>query len=361
MPFADVARQYAALFEGTSYKVVTVFLTGEKNQQVVDLVGGEVIFLENTSRDVRGLKIKQIRQLREICRHRSFSFAIAHRFKPLYIASYIKNLPLVGVFHAFGDYSRYSRRWHAQWHKDRINLIANSDSVRDDIRSYLPDFPKEKIQTLYNRIDYGSIIQQLYSRTAAREKLGLDNDSFIFANVGRLHPDKDQSTLLKAFAACYQNLPDSKLVIIGQGRLEKSLIDEAWTLGISDHVQFLGKVEDAWRYFRAFDCFTLSSDREPFGMVLLEAMVAGIPVIATDCGGAPEVVGNTGFLTPFGCVDTMAQKMSMVYNLPLNDRKNLKPEMMKRVVDCFSDQAIRKQFWELSFIKPYQSTSNSNE
>ena len=286
MPFADVARQYAALFEGTPYEVVTVFLTGEKNRQVADLVGGEVIFLENTSRDVRGLKIKQIRQLREICKQYSFCFAIAHRFKPLYIASYIKDLPLVGVFHAFGDYARHSRRWHARWHKDRISLIANSNAVRDDIRNYLVDFPEEKIQTLYNRIDYHTMSGQLLSRDAARKALGLDNDSFIFANVGRLHPDKDQSTLLKAFAACYQDLPNSKLVIIGQGRLENDLKREVQVLEINTNTLFPGKIAAAWRYFRAFDCFVLSSDREPFGMVLLESMVAGGPCYSSRLRGS---------------------------------------------------------------------------
>ena len=53
---------------------------------------------------------------------------------------------------------------------------------------------------------------------------------------------------------------------------------------------FLGQVEEARRYFKAFDAFALSSDHEPFGMVLLEAMVAGVPLIATACGGAREVV-----------------------------------------------------------------------
>ena len=354
MPFADVARQYAALFDDTPYEVITVFLTGKKDQQIAEQIGGKVIFLENTSKDIRGLKRNQIRQLKAICRQYTFRFAIAHRFKPIFIASHIKGLPIIGVHHAFGDYSRWSRRWHARRYAKRINLIAVSNSVRNNIRSHLSSYDREKIQTLYNRIDEQAMANQLLSREEARKALNLDDNAFIFASVGRLHPDKDQSTLLKAFAACYQDIPDSLLIIIGQGRLQAKLEDEAKTLGISDRVKFPGKVPDAYRYFRGFDCFTLSSDHEPFGMVLLEAMVAGIPMVATDCGGAPEVVGDTGYLVPLGDHQAMAEKMIQVSRLSTAEKDKLKALMLERLISHFSDQAVRESFWELPFIKPFQ-------
>ena len=354
MPFADVARQYAALFDDTPYEVITVFLTGKKDQQIAEQVGSNVIFLENTSKDIRGLKRKQIRQLKDICKQYNFRFAIAHRFKPIFIASHIKDLPIIGVHHAFGDYSRWSRRWHARRHAQQINLVANSNSVRDDIRGDLTAYAPEKIQTLYNRIDEKVMAAQLVSREEARKTLNLDENAFIFANVGRLHPDKDQSTLLKAFAACYQDIPNSLLVIIGQGRLQAALEAEANQLGISDRVKFPGKVPDAYRYFRGFDCFTLSSDHEPFGMVLLEAMVAGIPMIATDCGGAPEVVGDTGYLVPLGDFQAMADKMLQVSRLSTAEQGKLKELMLQRLVSHFSDQAVHKSFWELPFMQPFK-------
>ena len=78
MPFHDVARQYAALFTGTEYKVATVFLTGKRNEHIARVVGSnDVIFLENTSKDIRGLKLKQIRQVRELCSKRRYEFCIS--------------------------------------------------------------------------------------------------------------------------------------------------------------------------------------------------------------------------------------------------------------------------------------------
>ncbi|MBN0387259.1 glycosyltransferase, partial [Pseudomonas aeruginosa] len=94
---------------------------------------------------------------------------------------------------------------------------------------------------------------------------------------------------LRGFAAALPRLPqNSLLAILGSGRLEEQLKDLACELGIGERVLFLGQVEEARRYFKAFDAFALSSDHEPFGMVLLEAMVAGVPLIATACGGARE-------------------------------------------------------------------------
>ncbi len=89
-PFLDCARQYASLFAGTPYKVTTVFLTGRSDPEVAArCASDEVLFLEYGSRDIRGLKLKAIRDLREIARSRDFRFCIAHRFKPIWIASLV--------------------------------------------------------------------------------------------------------------------------------------------------------------------------------------------------------------------------------------------------------------------------------
>ncbi len=291
-PFLDCARQYASLFAGTPYKVTTVFLTGRSDPEVAArCASDEVLFLEYGSRDIRGLKLKAIRDLREIARSRDFRFCIAHRFKPIWIASLATRLPIVGVHHAFGDYQRLSRKVFAGLMSKRLSLLAVSDAVRDDIRRCLPKWPAERIETLYNRIDVAALQAEQVERLSARRQLRLPDEAWVVGNVGRLHPDKDQATLLRGFAAALPRLPqNSLLAILGSGRLEEQLKDLACELGIGERVLFLGQVEEARRYFKAFDAFALSSDHEPFGMVLLEAMVAGVPLIATACGGAREVV-----------------------------------------------------------------------
>ena len=253
-PFLDCARQYASLFAGTGYKVTTVFLTGAADPEVAAGCGSdEVLFMEFSSSAIRGLKLKAIREMRKIAASRSFSFCIAHRFKPIYIALLATDLPVIGVHHAFGDYQRRSRKLFAHLFRKRLSLLGVSDAVRDDLRACLPKWPTGRIRTLYNRIDIQAVQASQLPRAEARADLGLPAEAFIVGNVGRLHPDKDQATLIQGFAKALPQLPaGSQLVIMGKGRLEQDLKELANALGIAAQVNFLGQVPDARRFFRAF-------------------------------------------------------------------------------------------------------------
>ncbi|MCF5720067.1 glycosyltransferase [Pseudomonas syringae] len=351
-PFLDCARQYASLFAGSGYKVTTVFLTGVADPDVAaGCASDEVLFMEFSSKAIRGLKLGAIRELRKIAASRNFSFCIAHRFKPIYIALLGTRLPVIGVHHAFGDYQRRSRKSFAGFFRKRLSLLGVSDAVRDDMRRCLPNWAAARIQTLYNRIDVEAMQALQVSRDEARDALGLSPDEWVVGNVGRLHPDKDQATLLKGFALALPQLPaESRLAILGTGRLEQDLKELARELGIADKVLFLGQVPDARRYFRAFDVFALSSDHEPFGMVLLEAMAAGVPLLATACGGAKEVVEGVGILFPFGDAEHLAQGLGHLAAMDQHQRHQCAELMLERLHARFSDQAVRATFWQLPHV-----------
>lgn len=351
-PFLDCARQYASLFAGTGYRVTTVFLTGVADAEVAaGCASDEVLFMEYSSKAIRGLKLGAIRDLRKIAASRNFSFCIAHRFKPIYIALLGTSLPVIGVHHAFEDYERVTRKLFVNFFRKRLSLLGVSDAVRDDIRNSLPNWPAARIQTLYNRIDVDGVQATQVSFREARESLGLSAEAWIVGNVGRLHPDKDQTTLLHGFASALPGLPaNSQLVIMGSGRLEQDLKALARELGIGDRVLFLGQVADARNYFRAFDVFTLSSDHEPFGMVLLEAMAAGVPLLATACGGATEVVEGIGILFPLGDAEHLAQGLQHLAAMDDQQRHQCAELMLDRLRERFSDRAVRDAFWHLPHV-----------
>jgi glycosyltransferase involved in cell wall biosynthesis len=261
MPFLDVARQYASLFEDTPYKVVTVYLTGKSNQEVVDgSSSDEVIFLDYTSKDIRGLKLKQINRLRALHKQYQFEFAIAHRFKAIYILQFINGLPVIGINHAYDVYKKRTRAWFTSLFSKNLYLLGVSNAIRDNIKHYLPHFPENHITTLYNRVNVDKITQSQYTRQEARKRLNLPDNVYVFANVGRLHPDKDQKSLIDGFAMAASTCPNSVLVIIGKGRLEQQLKEQAEKLGLSDRGYFMGVLPEAVNYFPAFDSFVLSSD-----------------------------------------------------------------------------------------------------
>lgn len=352
-PFADVARQYAVLFKDRPYKVTTVYLTEPPNDDIAaKSASDEVIFLGYEPRDVRGLKLDAMRRLRKIVAERDIRLVIAHRFKPIYIACWATGLPVIGVHHAFGDYERQSHRWFMRFFSKRLSLLGVSDAIRDDIRRCLPLSLREQVQTLHNRIDVDAVRAGLLARSAARDLLGLPQSAYIIGNVGRLHPDKDQATLLRGFAKALPQLPEGALLaILGEGRLEQQLKTLADALGIAQQVRFLGQVPQARNAFTAFDVFALSSDHEPFGMVLLEAMAAGVPVISTDCGGAPEIVRGIGSLFPLG--DDAALAKLLIQHASWNEEQHriAAERSLARLDDAFSDASARKRFFELPAVQ----------
>ena len=352
-PFLDVARQYAVLFRDTPFKVLTVYLTGAPSEEArAGSASDEVIFLDYSSKEIRGLKLDAIRKVKEIDANRDIALVIAHRFKPVYVACLATQLPVIGIHHAFGDYGRPQRRWFAHFFRRRLSLLGVSNAVRDDIRRRLPEWAPERIETLHNRLNVDDVRSRLVPREDARAKLGLPQRAFVIANVGRLHPDKDQATLLKGFAEALPDLPEgSVLAIAGHGPLEKDLKALARRLGISGKVCFLGQIPDARRYFRAFDLFVLSSDHEPFGMVLLEAMAAEVPVLATDCGGAPEVVGDSNQLFPLRAPGQLANTLVNFSSVQDNaNRRAIAEIAYRRLCDSFSDASGHRTFFALQMV-----------
>ncbi len=345
-PFLDCARQYAALFKGSSYKVVTVYLTGKPDPEVEQgSASDEVIFLGYSSKQVRGLKLGAIAKIRQLVKTRDFAFCIAHRAKPTYVALLATNLPVVSVHHNYDDYGRFTRRIPVNFYRKRLLMLCVSDSVRDEMRQHLKHWPAEQVQTLYNRIDVEAIKQSLLPRQEARRFLGLDDDTYVIANVGRLHRDKDQATLLRGFAQALPQLPaNTLLLILGKGPLEQDLKALANTLGVANQVRFAGQVPDARRYFRAFDLFVLSSDHEPFGMVLLEAMAAELPIICSDSGGGAEVVRTFAPLFTLGSAEELSRELVNSIDYKIDNKIQLASDIL---IHRFSDEAARMRFFEL--------------
>ena len=356
-PFLDCARQYSVLFKGTEYKVLTVFLTGEADDQVAtETASDEVVFLGYKSVQVSGLKLNAISKISAIVAKEQFTFCIAHRAKPTYVALLATNLAVISIHHNYNDFGRFSRRLLVNIFKSRLQLLGVSNSVRDDIRKQLKNWPHERIQTLYNHIDVCATQAQFKSKEAARNFLNLPADAWIVGNVGRLHHDKDQATLLRGFEKALPQLPpNSLLVIMGGGPLELKLKQLALELNIQSSVVFTGNVPNAKAYFKAFDVFALTSDCEPFGMVLLEAMAAQLPIICSDNGGGAEVILDAGQLFEFGSVDALA---SSIIALSKNYVNYNSAKSCQKLHDYFSDEAVKKSFWSLPFVSVLTNHTN---
>jgi len=135
---------------------------------------------------------------------------------------------------------------------------------------------------------------------------------FVFGTMSRLVPVKDHHSLLKAFAAVRSRHSHCRLDILGSGELEGDLKTFAGQLGISNAVSFLGWSSDVAAFLARLDTFVLSSLSEGLPLTILEAMAAGLPVVATAVGGVPEIIrtADCGWLCPPGEPSLLADRMT---------------------------------------------------
>lgn len=355
--FIDIFNQYTRLFDPTKYCVTVAYLTGKTDPEVAKrTIAESVLFLNFSKQKVRGLKLSAIKKLLLLCQKEQFDVVICHRYKPifcmLWVAQFCQIGVLVLVMHELGTFKHIGRQWLMRLlFRQNMLLAGVSDSVRNDLRKSLTQIPSERIVTLYNVIDVDLVEPQILSRDEARKWLDLAENDFILGNVGRLVPNKDQTTLIRAFALIKDSCPKAKLVIMGEGELKEHLQQLVSTLGVTNRVIFTGAVKLGYRYMKAFDVFVLSSIQEAFGRVLIEAMLAKTPVIATAVNGIPEVLGSAGLMVDAHDTQALATAMRNMYLLSTAERQALGDSAHRRTIEHFSIPPFHKQFWSLPLLQ----------
>jgi glycosyltransferase involved in cell wall biosynthesis len=186
----------------------------------------------------------------------------------------------------------------ARWAAGEANrVIVISDAIGRFMANQVGIDPGRLI-----RIHYGLKVStdKPSLRAAIRSEFGIDPETPVAGIIARLTPQKSHKVLLEAFALVKAKLPESHLIIVGHDPdgLRPSLEALVDQLGLTNSVDFLGYRDDREALIEAMDCFVLPSRWEGFGLVLLEAMTLGRPVVATRVGAIPEIVvdGTTGLL-----------------------------------------------------------------
>jgi glycosyltransferase involved in cell wall biosynthesis len=188
-------------------------------------------------------------------------------------------------------------------------LATEAFAVSADLRTHLlaEGFPPSAMGVIHNGIDIGPLPSPA-DREAVRRDLGAGVETLVVGTIARLDPVKHLEALLAAAArARTADGPPILVVVIGDGPERAALDERAAALGISDHVRFLGRRDDARRWLAGMDVYVNSSVSEGISLTILEAMAAGLPVVATRVGGTPEIVDETsGVLVPARDVPAIA-------------------------------------------------------
>lgn len=227
-------------------------------------------------------------------------------------------------------------------------VIALSGGVKENIINRYK-INSEKIRIIYNPVDLETIEDRSTNGEIAPEHVPIfSSHEKVIITAGRLVDDKDHRTMLQAFAKVNEQIK-SKLVILGEGELEKELKSFAKELGIEDRVYFAGFQKNPYVYFKQADVFALSSKREGFGHVLAEALAVGVPVVSTACKpGAIEVLagGKYGKLSSVGNAAALAKNMLEVLTLDEGKRNEMINQGLARANE-FNAKTIVKQYEEV--------------
>jgi glycosyltransferase involved in cell wall biosynthesis len=269
--------------------------------------------------------------LRRLCRAERFD--VVHSHSPITTIGAriaLRSLPrrvrprLVTTEHNVWDsHATATRRADAATARgDEIHL-AVSEAVRDS----MPERLRAKTRVIQYGVDVEAVQAAAPGREAGRRALGVGPDEVLIGTVANLRATKGYPDLLvaaaKVLANGSPNASDVRFVALGQGPMEQELREQAARLGLGDRFRFLGYRPDAVEVMAAFDIFCLPSLHEGLPVALMEALVLGIPVVATDVGGTGEIVtdGRDAVLVPPGDPERLAAALIALVGDPERRRR----------------------------------------
>lgn len=263
----------------------------------------------------RGFDTKALSRLRQLIRLHHTDVLHSHNAVAHYLAV-LASLSLgvgkiINTRHGMGGMQR----------RNRAEMLYRASLIRTDAVAMVCEaacngaieqrlMPRRKLRVVPN----GLRVQEFTpaspaARERLRQALGVPAQTRLIGTVGRLNWAKDQASLIRAFRRVHAQLPDSALLLIGDGGLRQELEACARGEGVAGAVHFLGDRGDVRDLLQGLDVFALSSVSEGYSMALLEASATALPIVATDVGGNHEIVrhGVTGSLVPARDVQALAQ------------------------------------------------------
>lgn len=214
----------------------------------------------------------------------------SHAHSLAYIASRWTHVPVVVTRRV--DFP-VNRNWLSskKYGSKSVHFVAISEAIRQVLLS--AGIPDDHVSLVYSGVDPSRFEYRDRPRDdTAAAQFGAPAGVPVLVNVAALTDHKDQATLLHAAALLRDHGTAFKLIIAGSGELESHLKSLATELALNSHVQFIGYVQNLVPLYHAADVFVLSSHMEGLCTSILDAMLAGVPVVATRTGGVPEIVEN---------------------------------------------------------------------
>lgn len=228
---------------------------------------------------------------------------------------------------------------------DRIVALTHREKA--DYISYRT-CPEEKMTVIHSGVELNKFREYtLAEKTKLKKEIGLAEDSFVVGTAGRLVPVKGPEFLIKASQIVIPKHPNTYFLLAGDGPLKEDLQKKANEAGVGKNIVFLGWRDDIALILAVFDVFLLPSLNEGMGRVLVEAMAHGIPIVASDVGGIPDLVthGKNGFLVPPKNPEELAKHIQIL--IEEEEKRRKMGEAGEKIAQRYSHERMVKNIASL--------------
>lgn len=266
--------------------------------------------------------LRTVFRLRRLFKEHGVTVLHTHLYYPGMIgriAAWMAGVPVV-ITHEHGKtlWKKWYHRAFERLATGRTDLrIAVSQDIMN-LRMRTESTPPEKIRLVYNAVDPSHFEVDQEARKKTRRALGIDN-FMVVGTVGRLVDAKSFDLLLEAARRVCDRKPYVRFILAGAGPLEKELLEKRDALGLGEQFHFLGQRRDIPELLAATDLYVISSKREGLPISLIEAMMAGKPVVSTAVGGIPDTLTHAcdGVLVEPGDAEALSQAITdLIDNRP---------------------------------------------
>jgi len=224
---------------------------------------------------------------------------------------------------------------------DAVTVVSNS--LKGQTINLIQ--PNQTLETIYNFVDEREYMPSNSSNL--KSYFNIDEDEKVIIHVSNFRKVKHVQDVISSFAYIRREM-NSKLLLVGDGPEMNNIIKRVKSLGLEKDVLFLGKQDNVSELYAISDLKLLLSEKESFGLVLLEAMACGVPCIGTDVGGIPEVIshGENGFIVPLHDVESVAKfALEILTNQDIHNR--MKKAAIETVSEKFHSSLIVSQYEKL--------------
>ena len=356
--YIELCNHYLGYFTKSKFDSTALYLIGYRNQNTRDQTNVEkIIFWELNETSLKLTSANLIR-FYQLIKNEKYDVVVCHSHASLLMACLVNILiptyKIIGISYKNGDFSSWFENVLIYLCKKRVRLFGVLKSIQLDIRKNLKTMmPAEYIHVSHLSLDYKKIRNERLSRKEAKIKLNIKSGHFILGVKHESGVDNDIVSILTAFSYAQKEIKHGVMVIFCEREHQKVISEKVKALLLESEVVLKYEVNSFSHYFRAFDGIILTSNQNKMSVSLLQSMVSGLPVIASNSPANIEYIGNAGYLYDSGDAHQLTHYMELIYNMSSDEKMGLKKKIFAQINEHYTPKVCRAKFQALSKVQEF--------